>query len=231
MPEYLGKAPIKNLFDELPTDMIYYEIFPYLDYNSRVTANLLLPLKDRLRTPLMKDAILGFSIQLGTTKIIPLVRKQAKTANNIARNRLTLKIWRMLRMFPELYQYNSAFREVVTTKALEFSNTEELSNITRHTRNELKKLCGDFLLSLETCYPYVREVRDSSKIDDWSAVNMPQSLNKTLLFERIKKAMAAATFDNISILESLIQEALRKGIPATHELLVDAISRLEALLA
>jgi hypothetical protein len=60
---------------------------------------------------------------------------------------------------------------------------------------------------------------------------MPQSFNKKFLFERIEKAMAAATFDNISILESLIQEALRKGIPATHELLVDAISRLEALLA
>ena len=47
-----------HLFDNLPTDIIYYEIFPFLDYDSRVTANLMLPRKDRIGHPLKKDAAL-----------------------------------------------------------------------------------------------------------------------------------------------------------------------------
>ena len=58
MPKYLSSEPCTHLFDELPTDMIYYEIFPYLDYNSRVIANLLLPRQDRLRRPLEKDVVI-----------------------------------------------------------------------------------------------------------------------------------------------------------------------------
>ena len=62
--KYLSSEPVTHLFDQLPTDMIYYEIFPYLDYDSRVTANLLLPQEDRLRTPLRKDAALEFQVEI-----------------------------------------------------------------------------------------------------------------------------------------------------------------------
>ena len=76
--KYLSSEPITHLFDQLPTDMIYYEIFPYLDYNSRVTANMLLPLQDRLRTPLRKDAVLEFTMRLGSTLITSLIKNQQK---------------------------------------------------------------------------------------------------------------------------------------------------------
>ena len=170
--KYLSSEPVTHLFDQLPTDMIYYEIFPYLDYNSRVTANLLLPRKDRLRTPLRKDAVLEFTMRFAGTLFKTLIRKQGCAKNPITRNRMSLKIWRTAPMFPELFQYNSRFREVIAAKAVEFSSpsVQELDHVSLYTRKELKRLCEAFLLSLETSYPYKREVATSSSKENWSAV-------------------------------------------------------------
>lgn len=159
MPKYLSSEPSTHLFDELPTDMIYYEIFPYLDYNSRVTANLLLPRQDRLRTPLQKDLVVALEMRLGGATMTSLIRKQQRATNPISRNRLTLKIWRTVTLFPSLYQHNSKFREVVAAKAAEFSDPSmvEYAHVSNYTRRELKKLCTNFLLSLETSHPYICE--------------------------------------------------------------------------
>lgn len=172
MSKYLSSEPCTHLFDQLPTDVIYYEIFRYLDYDSRVTANLLLPQKDRLRTPLKKDAVLQFQLRLASTILVSLVNKQARAKNSVARNRLSLKIWRTVPLFPELAQYNSKFRAIITEKAVEFSDPslEDLERVSPYTRKELKKLCEAFLLSLETSYPYKREVSLSSLQEDWSPV-------------------------------------------------------------
>ena len=173
--KYLSLDPVTHLFDQLPTDMIYYEIFPYLDYNSRVTANLLLPRQDRLRTPLRKDAVLEFAMRLGSTVITSLIKKQGNARNPIARNRLSLKIWRSVPLFPEIFQYNSRFRQVIAAKAVEFSDPslEGVEHVSAYTRKELKRLCEGILLSLETSYPYKREVTIScqSRKENWSAVS------------------------------------------------------------
>lgn len=160
MPKYLSLEPCTHLFDELPTDMIYYEIFPFLDYNSRVTANLLLPKEDRLRTPLQKDAVIMLEMSLGKAAMGSLIKKQSRATNPISRNRLTLKIWRTVTLFPSLYQYNSKFREVVAAKAVEFSDPSMVNytHVSNYTRKELKKLCTNFLLSLETSHPYICEM-------------------------------------------------------------------------
>jgi len=174
MTKYLSSEPITHLFDQLPTDMIYYEIFPYLDYNSRVTANLLLPRRDRLRTPLRKDAVLEFQFMLGSATIASLLRKQNNAKNKITRNRLTLKIWRVMPLFSPLYQYKAAFRKVVAAKAVELSdpNHEGIANVSAYMRKEIKRLCQDFLLSLETSNPYIRELEFSFHANgDWSAVS------------------------------------------------------------
>jgi hypothetical protein len=169
--KYMSSEPVTHLFDQLPTDMIYYEIFSYLDYNSRVTANLLLPQQDRLRTPLRKDAVLEFQMRLGTTLITSIIWKQTNARNSIGRNRLTLKIWRTVPKFPELFQYSAKFREVVAAKAVEFTEPalEEFSHISPYMRKELKRLCETFLSSLEK-YPYIREVALSNEQENWSAV-------------------------------------------------------------
>ena len=170
--KYLSSDPITHLFDQIPTDMIYYEIFPYLDYNSRVTANLLLPRKDRLRTRLRKDAVLEFTMRFGSTIITSLIKKQQNTTNGIARNRLSLKIWRTVPLFPELFQYNHRFRNVIAAKAAEFSDpsTYESTQVSAYTRKALTNLCEAVLLSLETSYPYKRSVAASFPREDWSAV-------------------------------------------------------------
>jgi hypothetical protein len=170
--KYLSSEPITHLFDQLPTDMIYYEIFPYLDYNSRVTANLLLPRKDRLRSPLRKDAVLEFTMRFGSTIITSLIKKQQKTTNGIARNRLSLKIWRTVPLFPELFQYNHRFRQVIAAKAAEFCDpsTYESTQVSAHTRKALTILCEAVLLSFETSYPYKRDVAASFPRENWSAV-------------------------------------------------------------
>jgi len=153
--------------------MIYYEIFPYLDYNSRVTANLLLPLKDRLRTPLRKNSSLEFSMRLAASIMTSLIRKQSRTKNNTARNRLSLKIWRTIPLFPELIQHNSRFRAVVSEKAIEFMDPglEDMQRITPYTRKTLRALCEGFLLSLETSYPFLYEINSlGASLDEWTAV-------------------------------------------------------------
>ena len=173
MTKYLSSEPITHLFDQLPTDMIYYEIFPYLDYDSRVTANLLLPQQDRLRTPLRKGATLELHLMLGSATISSLLRKQNNAKNNISRNRLTLKIWRTMPLFAPLYQYKAVFRKVVAAKAAELSdpNYQGSANVSAYTRKEIKRLCQDFLLSLETSSPYIRELEFSFPKGDWSAVS------------------------------------------------------------
>ena len=170
--KYLSSEPVTHLFDQLPTDMIYYEIFPYLDYNSRVTANLLLPKQDRLRTRLRKDAVLEFTMRFGSTIITSLIKKQQKTTNGIARNRLSLKIWRTVPLFPELFQYNQRFRGVIAAKAAEFCDpsTYESTQVSAHTRKALMILCEAVLLSFETSYPYKRDVAASFPRENWSAV-------------------------------------------------------------
>ena len=163
-------SQLDHLFDQLPTDMIYYEIFPYLDYNSRVTANLLLPRKDRLRTPLRKDAPLEFSMRLAGSIVTSLIRKQSRTKNNTGRNRLSLKIWRTMSRFPQLIQYSSRFRRVVCDKAIEFMDPalEDVWRITPYTRKTLKGLCEGFLLAIETSYPFLYEVATPGH--NWTAV-------------------------------------------------------------
>lgn len=169
MPVYLSSSPCTHLFDELPTDMIYYEIFRFLDYESRVTANLLLHPADRLRTPLRKEALTEFSMMFGSTVIKNLMRKQKTATTPIARNRLTLKIWRTMPMFPELVQYNSRFRATVLQRAVEFSEIKpEETNISTHTRKELKRLCEKYIVALETSFPFVRELNAS--LEDWTAL-------------------------------------------------------------
>jgi hypothetical protein len=97
---------------------------------------------------------------MGKAAMTSLIKKQSHTTNPISRNRLTLKIWRTVPLFPSLYQYSSKFREVVAAKAAEFSDPSmvEHAHVSNYTRKELKRLCTNFLLSLETSHPYICEM-------------------------------------------------------------------------
>jgi hypothetical protein len=154
--------------------MIYYEIFPYLDYDSRVTANLLLPWKDRLQIQPRKRALLEFQYMLNLTMMRSLLKNQQKAKNKITRSRLILKLWRKMPLLTTLYQHNASFRKTVAAKAVELSDPTfaGLDQTSTYTRKTLKALCQGFLLSLETSYPYIGEMEFSfSQEGEWSAVH------------------------------------------------------------
>jgi hypothetical protein len=162
----------KNLFDQLPTDIIYYEIFPYLDYNSRVCANLLLPLKDRLRTPLRKDSVLEFSILQATKIITPILKKFNHPSTTRAyRTRLILKIWRTLVNYPILVQYNQRYRDMSKIKTEEFYEIldTDANEFSKYTTKKLKELLKNYLLFLER-HPFIREI-NFAKNENWTATN------------------------------------------------------------
>jgi hypothetical protein len=153
------------LFDELPTDMIYWEIFPYLDYNSRVTANLLLPVQDRLRTPLKKDAALQFQMRRSSKEVLAILRKQEK-AKGRARNIYTLRLWRqLLGPHKHLLQYSERFRAVVLAKAEEWLEPTFQWPVgsSAYTRKTLIAL-----LRPVTAIPFLREVPYND--ENWSAI-------------------------------------------------------------
>ena len=157
------------LFDNLPLDMIQYEIFPYLDYNSRVIANNMLPPQDKIRRPLKKNAALQFALQFATTKIRIALDKQTKSKGN-GRIRLTLQIWRNPKYMYLLAQYKLSFRETVIHKAMEFMNLESHS---KHVKREFHLLCSNAIKDMETKYPYIGECNVSySKNNEWSAVHV-----------------------------------------------------------
>jgi hypothetical protein len=162
-----SKMP-KHLFDELPTDMIYYEIFPYLDYDSRVTANLLLPIKDRMSVLLNKESVLQFSLRFAAAIVKRLMDKQRRVRNPIALSRINLKIWRTLGKFPQLVQYHAEFRQITIDKIREFTDpaTYEGCPLSAYTQKTLMKLCGDFLERIETSLPFIRSVKSIS--EDWT---------------------------------------------------------------
>ena len=148
-----------HLFDELPTDMIYWEIFPYLDYNSRVTANSLLLPKDRLGAPLKKDMLILFAIRYGSAHILKLLREQAKATNRRWKATLTFKIWKQVLEYPEIVQYNRRFRDVIVDKAQELLDPDYdgKQTMTLYSKKRLEKACAKALAFIEA-HPYIREV-------------------------------------------------------------------------
>lgn len=148
-----------HLFDELPTDMIYWEIFPYLDYNSRVSANTLLPPKDRLGIPLKKDTVILFAIRYGSAHILKRLREQVRAKNRRWKTTLTYKIWKEVLKHPEIFQYNRRFRDGVIAKAQEFLDPGYFRKrgMTLYSQKRLDTACTTALAFIDA-HPYIREV-------------------------------------------------------------------------
>ena len=156
-----------HLFDNLPTDVIYYAIFPCLDYHSRVTANLLLPSKDRIGTPLNKELVLVVSLKIRSN----IINKGLKKVDSLSSERYTyrsqqsysmhlLNVWRTLVENLEITQYKKNFRNAVLSKINEFMdpNNPQKDNVSLYTLKTLRALCQKTLHLMENRYPYLREV-------------------------------------------------------------------------
>ena len=163
----------RYLFDELPTDMIYWEIFPYLDYNSRVTANLMLPPQDRLRIPLKKDAALQFQMRRSLKEVMALLDKQNNSPPGRQRNTYTLRLWRQFQgRHKHLLQHSEWFRATILTTATRWLDPAFPwpACLSPYTRKTLVTILTNFRTNLDRDIPFVREV--SYRGDDWAAVRL-----------------------------------------------------------
>lgn len=57
-PRFTRSPPMLSL----PLDVIHYELFPFLDYSSRIAVNRILPSQERKRTPLKEGSVDEFTI-------------------------------------------------------------------------------------------------------------------------------------------------------------------------
>jgi hypothetical protein len=163
-----------HLFDNLPTDIIYYEIFPFLDYNSRVTANLMLPRKDRIRHPLKKDAALGFAIRLSSVLLLKVVNSVATATTNLSRSRKILNIYRnLVPKYIFLTEYCPRYREMMILKCQDYMNPtfEEYQIATPHLIKTMPVLCANILEMIEQ-RPLKRAVADS-RDESWMPIYAP----------------------------------------------------------
>ena len=163
-----------HLFDNLPTDIIYYEIFPFLDYDSRVTANLMLPRKDRIRHPLKKDAALGFAISLSSAILLKAVNSVPTSATKLSRSRKILNIYRnLVPKYIFMVEYSPIYRGMMKLKCEDYINPafEEYQTASPHLIKTMPVLCGNILEMIEQ-RPFKREVF-CSKEPSWTPIYEP----------------------------------------------------------
>jgi len=160
---------MQYLFDNLPLDMIQFEIFPYLDYDSRVLANSMLPPVDRIRVPLKKDAALQFALTYSSMKICSYLKK-LDTVTGTARRRTILKIYREIPKHFHILEYSDKARKEILKKSAEFSdpNGDEYDSSTLHMKKELPKLCKA-ITEMAAQRPFIRHVETSMR-PGWTAI-------------------------------------------------------------
>ena len=93
------------LFNNLPLDIILYEIIPNLDYLSRIVVNSMLPPVDRIRTPLDKKTIKKFELHFAKINLLKLLKEYNKKKIN---HETFLK---KISTYATVFQYDKHFRE------------------------------------------------------------------------------------------------------------------------
>lgn len=152
------------LFDNLPLDVIQFEIFPYLDWNDRNSVNQCLPPIDKIRTPLNKGYGIKIIMKLQTISTSNYIKKVNLNKPNNAR--VILKLFRSIPKMSYLIQYSLLFRKALIATCKKYSDTNcyEYEGKTHYFKKTLSKLCTDFLDEYDTKYPYKYEVEVNPKV-------------------------------------------------------------------
>jgi len=160
------------LLDNLPLEIILYEISPYLDYNSRVITNYMLPPQDRVGTPLAKDAALQLEICMSITRIRKLVEASTEAKGPRKRALGLLKLFRNVEPLYFVCQYNNGFREAFLerTRAFADASNPEYDNVSRYIRKTLSTLCQKTHINIVEKYPFIRKVNCSHANPAWSPI-------------------------------------------------------------
>ena len=160
-----------HLFDNLPLDMIHYEIFPYLDYNSRVTANVMLPPKDRISVPLKKDCAIVFALHFIGPKGAEFIESLKEPGNNLVISRRYMHFGRNIHEFFYACQYRLEIREGMISLLRCFSdpNHKRYEHLSPYVKKNLPPLAILQLETLQTKFPFIKEVT-LIKRDKWTPI-------------------------------------------------------------
>ena len=162
-----------TILDQLPLDIIHYRIFRFLDWNSRVEANLLLPHAERIRVPLTKDAGISLMIRKEHDKLKRMLENLSDdNASSEDRFMYILNVMIELRESRYLIQYVIKFRDMAFERCTSFADLDSSEYTNSSLSDEKKKLLSDVckgtLKNLEV-FPYQREVKTT--YDKWTPVN------------------------------------------------------------
>jgi len=162
-----------SLLHNLPLDIIHHHIFRFLDWNSRVEANLLLPQAERIRVPLTKDAGISLMIRKEHDKLKKLLELVSDdTFSKEERFTHILNVMLELRESRYLIQYSIKFRDMAFERCSSFADLESSeytnSSLSDENKNLLSTVCKATLKNLEV-FPYQREVKVT--YDKWTPVN------------------------------------------------------------
>jgi len=141
------------LFDNLPLEIIRFEIFPYLDYEGRNAVNACLPRQDRIPTPFAKDSNNILMIKIQTCLLKKLLDRTYKETR---RHREILKLFRSFDKLSHIFQYNYKFHVCMIEKCKKYSKSDEpeYTLTTKYFKKTLVKLCADFLEVYKIKYPF-----------------------------------------------------------------------------
>ena len=162
--------------DVLPGDVLQYCIMPYLGWEDRIHVNMLTPAGDRtLPNKIPKEQIIAHNLNLITQKLTRQARKSTTLQTMIAYHtsrgihggpskiKVIQEIIKFLQSVQEsqnimLLQFNSAYRDRITSKIIEFSNPAAVANIPRiYLRQQLAETLSK-LTEILVSHPFIKEV-------------------------------------------------------------------------
>ena len=160
------------LFDNLPLDVIQYVMYPYLDYNSKVTLNCMLPPQDRIRTPLKSGVVLSVIIKILAVRLSrKLIGYDGLTP--IGRARKFLSLIRNFDRYHLILQHCKRARESVMDVLRDFSNpaSERYGSSSKYVRTTCSLLSLAQIEKIEKDVPYISEFQEIKCCDHWSAIS------------------------------------------------------------
>jgi hypothetical protein len=150
---------IPTVFDNLPLQVIKYEIFPFLDYNSRHNLNMCLPVWDRLRTRMSSQSLKKHQTDY-CVKVIDSILRSLEYRNpdtnkwSYTGDRRLQRMIHMLELFKRdeyffLYTHFPGFREAFSTKLEEMIVLSEQHRAGHQLQENYSSIWIDQLVS--TC--------------------------------------------------------------------------------
>jgi hypothetical protein len=177
------RSHISTVLDNLPYQVIQYEIFPFLDYNSRINLNMCLPVWDRVRTRMPSQSLKKHQTDC-CVKIVGSILKSLEYRNpdtnkwSYTGDRRLQRMIHMLELFKTdqyffLYTHFPGFREAFSTKLDEMIVLSEQHRAGHQLQEDYSSTWIDQLVS--TCNSLRNKILTSNSelSDNYSYKSIP----------------------------------------------------------